>query len=99
MPSRLTTAARVPPLLNNYTILYPGQERLVILRRVDAGRIGLNDADFDREAGFERAELFEFFEFFKQRGGKIFVTEQKRAAVGVEAEVMVAVNGFAVEHP
>ena len=64
-------------------------EAAVIFGRVDADARLVDDADGDRVAGLEHAELLELLGGFERRGGKRAEVEQELAAIGVEAQVKV----------
>ena len=59
-------------------------------RRVDAARHGVDDGDVDPHAGLQRAELFELLLLLQRRGRQRDEALQRRAAIGVEADMMVA---------
>lgn len=58
-------------------------------RSIDTQRNRVNDLGVDAHAGFERAQLLERFAFFQRRWGKRHEALERRAAIGVEADVMV----------
>ena len=57
--------------------------------RVDAERHGVDDRDVDPHAGFERPELLELLAHLERRGRQADVAGKRRAAIGVEADVVV----------
>src|SRR6478752_7363859 len=61
-----------------------------VRRRIDAARHGIYDGDVDPQAGLKRPKLLQFLLLFQRGGGKGHETLQRRAAIGIEADVMVA---------
>src|ERR1700682_103859 len=58
-------------------------------RRIDAAGHRVDDGDVDPHAGLQRPELLEFFLQLQRRGRQPHEALQRRAAIGVEADVMV----------
>ena len=58
--------------------------------RVDAARHRVDDGDVDPHAGLQRPQLLQLFVLFQRRGRQLDETLQRRAAVGIEADMMVA---------
>src|SRR5579859_2204712 len=61
-----------------------------VVRGVDAARHGVDNSDVDPHAGLERPQLFQLLLLFQRRGGEADEALQRRAAIGVEPDVMVA---------
>src|SRR5690349_18578338 len=59
-------------------------------RSVDAARHGIDDGNIDPHVRFQRAELFQLFLLFQRRLRQLHEALQRRAAVGVEADMVVA---------
>src|ERR1700722_16797042 len=72
----------------------PGREYLArgfeVGRGVDAARHGVDNCDVDPHAGLERPQLFQLFLLLQRRGGEADEALQRRTAIGVEPDVMVA---------
>src|SRR5450631_2095692 len=61
-----------------------------VSRRIDPARHGIDDGDVDPHPGLQRPQLLELFLLFQHGGRKRHKTLQRRAAIGIEADVMVA---------
>ena len=61
-----------------------------IRRRVDPARHGIDDGDVDPHSGLQRPELLELLLLFQRRGRQPDEALQRRAAIGVEADMVVA---------
>src|SRR5882724_9617030 len=59
-------------------------------RGVDPARHGVDDGDIDAHAGLQRAQLFELFLPFQRRGRQADKMLQRGAAIGIEADMVVA---------
>src|ERR1700753_3556810 len=59
-------------------------------RGVDPARHGFDDGDVDPHPGLQRAELFELLLLFQGRGWQFDESLQRRAAIGVKADMVVA---------
>src|SRR5438876_10943566 len=59
-------------------------------RRIDAARHVIHDGDVDPQSGLERPKLLEFLLLFERGWGQRHETLQRRPAIGIEADVMVA---------
>src|SRR5258708_25012191 len=59
-------------------------------RGVDPARHGVDDGDIDAHAGLQRAQLFELFLPFQRRGWQTDKMLQCRAAIGIEADMVIA---------
>src|ERR1700722_9361805 len=59
-------------------------------RRIDAARHRVHDGDVDPHPGLERPQLLELFLPFQRRGGQRYEALQRRAAIGIEPDMMVA---------
>src|SRR5262245_11278619 len=62
---------------------------LELLGRIDAQRHTVDDGYVDAHAGFQRAQLLEFFPLLERRGGKADEAGERLAPVGVEADVVI----------
>src|SRR5260370_26221862 len=60
-------------------------------RGIDAAGHRVDDGDVDPHAGLQGPELLEFFLALERRGRQLDEALQRRAAIGIEADVMVAV--------
>ena len=58
-------------------------------RRVDADRNRVDDADVDPHAGLQRPELLQLLAKFERGWRQRHVAGQRRAAIGVETDVVV----------
>ena len=65
-----------------------GDEGRIVGRRIDAGGGVVDDADQDRAAGLQHAELLELLGLFERRRRQRGDFEQRLAAIGVDAEVL-----------
>src|SRR5689334_19221706 len=61
-----------------------------VRRGIDPARDGIDDGDVDPHPGFKGAELFQLFLLFQRRGRQRDEALQRCAAVGVDADMMVA---------
>src|SRR6266478_7763561 len=61
-----------------------------ISRRIDAARHRVHDRDVDPHARLDRPELFELFPQLQRGRGQRHKALQRRAAIGIKADVMVA---------
>src|ERR1700716_1057466 len=59
-------------------------------RRIDAARHRVHEGDVDPHAGLDRPELFELFLALQRGRGQRNETLQRCAAIGIEADMMVA---------
>src|SRR5438552_17997177 len=59
-------------------------------RGVDPARHGIDDGDVDAHSRLQRAELFELFLPFQRRRRQADETLQRRAAIGIEADMVIA---------
>src|SRR5260370_34734958 len=59
-------------------------------RGIDAAGHRVDDGDVDPHAGLQGPELLEFFLALERRGRQLDEALQRRAAIGIEADVMVA---------
>src|SRR5450759_2857875 len=57
---------------------------------VDAAGHRVHDGDVDPHPGLERSELLEFFLLLQRRGGQRNEALQRRTAIGIKADMMVA---------
>src|SRR3954470_13506724 len=57
---------------------------------IDPARAGVDDGDIDPPAGPQRPELLQFFLAFERGGRQSHKTLERRAAISVEANVMIA---------
>ena len=64
-------------------------------RGVDAARHGVDNSDVDPHAGLERPQLFQLLLLLQRRGRQSDEAFERRAAISIEADVMVA-RAFAV---
>ena len=81
------------PELRSWARTPPRDEPSVVFGRVDADARLVDDADGDRVAGLEHAELLELLGGLERGGGKRAELQQEVAAIGVEAEVQVGDRG------
>src|ERR1700676_628397 len=61
-----------------------------VRRRVDATRHGVHDGDVDPQAGLDRPQLLQLLLSLQGRWGERNETLQRGAAIGIEADMMVA---------
>src|SRR5882724_12331533 len=59
-------------------------------RGIDAAGNRVHDGDVDPHPGLDRSELLELFLHLQRRRGQRDETLQRRAAIGIEADMMVA---------
>ena len=65
-----------------------GDKSFIIRRRIDTAAGVLDNADVNRSAQGQDAQLFELLEFFQRLGRKLVSCKQELPAIGVQPQVL-----------